>query len=609
MTAPAIPEREVQFQKWYASWANKLGLNPNPDDPRHFYDYRAAFRAGAKPDSTGHWPSTYKREGHPNLYIHGMDTRTGKPMTPPIPPRQLPDADLWEYYRARGLSPEEATLHVERRRSAQRPTKPPPLPSKGQAALAGAAQGATSGFADEIVGAIMAARDPNTPFTSAGIGGQIDQVREAMGAARFSHPVVAGVSNVAGSLINPLARLLPAPTNALRGAVTGGALGAVQGVGEAGGSLGERLPMGAVGAGAGAVAGAAAGKFVIGPLDRLLKKMTPVARNAWMGALRIARGKKLPTAQAQVAAAEAAEAAVRASLVKAKQPPEVIERVIQAMRAGNQLPSTAPPTPTALRPGETITPIASTNVHADLGYQAKALAIEGSPPPLPQGPFPPSLPEMQGFSSTSRATPKPISVGTIPPGSSLEEVQASNAFNSRLRGPLNARRMALEELFQASAEGESGLPQSLVSALKQIDDLGFDTPENAIAAILQHADWRTRWDVMQPANKVAVQTIANWKAQVLGYGGHAAKALPDIGQGKTLPYYPRGGGVEQAFGAPPVSTAAQGINPNQLQPYIDFLRANGPQGFPAQAQALRSLGVPLPPTADAELARLLFGGS
>lgn len=73
------PEQEAAFQAWYATRAADQGLDPNPDDPRHFYDYRAAFRAGAEPDMTGHWPSQFKLEGHPRLILDGIDTRTGQP--------------------------------------------------------------------------------------------------------------------------------------------------------------------------------------------------------------------------------------------------------------------------------------------------------------------------------------------------------------------------------------------------------------------------------------------------------------------------------------------------------------------------------------------------
>jgi len=55
------------FTTWYAKHAKQLGLNPDPDDPKHFYDYRAAFKAGVEPDEKGHWPDTYKLPGHPTL--------------------------------------------------------------------------------------------------------------------------------------------------------------------------------------------------------------------------------------------------------------------------------------------------------------------------------------------------------------------------------------------------------------------------------------------------------------------------------------------------------------------------------------------------------------
>ncbi len=36
---------ERPFQAWYARTAKVLGINPNPDDPRHCYDLRAFYRA------------------------------------------------------------------------------------------------------------------------------------------------------------------------------------------------------------------------------------------------------------------------------------------------------------------------------------------------------------------------------------------------------------------------------------------------------------------------------------------------------------------------------------------------------------------------------------
>lgn len=77
---------EAEFQSWYATIAQKQGLNPNPDDPQHHYDYRAAFRAGAMPDATGHWPSVFKDDQHPNLIVDGVNTKTGQRVAPSSAP-------------------------------------------------------------------------------------------------------------------------------------------------------------------------------------------------------------------------------------------------------------------------------------------------------------------------------------------------------------------------------------------------------------------------------------------------------------------------------------------------------------------------------------------
>lgn len=68
---------ESAFRSWYADMAKQHGLSPNPDDPKQLYDYRAAFQAGASPDRSGHWPSQFKKPGHPNEVVGGFNTRTG----------------------------------------------------------------------------------------------------------------------------------------------------------------------------------------------------------------------------------------------------------------------------------------------------------------------------------------------------------------------------------------------------------------------------------------------------------------------------------------------------------------------------------------------------
>jgi len=69
---------EMKFQIFYDDVSRKNNLNPDPDAKEHYYDYRGAWKAGAKPDSTGHWPSKYKLEGHPRMIIDGVNTKTGK---------------------------------------------------------------------------------------------------------------------------------------------------------------------------------------------------------------------------------------------------------------------------------------------------------------------------------------------------------------------------------------------------------------------------------------------------------------------------------------------------------------------------------------------------
>ena len=83
-----------RFEAWYAERAKKLGLDPNRDDPRHFYDYRAAHKAGADVDpKTKHWPSTYKSIDHPTRFMRNKngfvtDTATGKVMVVPTTARR-----------------------------------------------------------------------------------------------------------------------------------------------------------------------------------------------------------------------------------------------------------------------------------------------------------------------------------------------------------------------------------------------------------------------------------------------------------------------------------------------------------------------------------------
>lgn len=94
-------QEEMRFQRWYAQIANKLGIDANPDAPEHHYDNRGFFRSmeaghAVSPDKPGgHFPSTFKTEGHPRTYLDDtrgkiFDTRTATYLDgSPVPPHLL----------------------------------------------------------------------------------------------------------------------------------------------------------------------------------------------------------------------------------------------------------------------------------------------------------------------------------------------------------------------------------------------------------------------------------------------------------------------------------------------------------------------------------------
>ena len=83
------PDEEEKFQAWYADIAEKSGIARDPDEPEHRYDYRGAYKAGMGPapapddNNRLHWPSQFKDDDHPNRFINGVDTKTGKRKRPP----------------------------------------------------------------------------------------------------------------------------------------------------------------------------------------------------------------------------------------------------------------------------------------------------------------------------------------------------------------------------------------------------------------------------------------------------------------------------------------------------------------------------------------------
>lgn len=74
------PEQEHNFKAWYSKIAQETGLDPDPDNANHKYDYRGAFVAGDYPkidpaDGQYHWSSKFKDDDHPNRFVDGADTK------------------------------------------------------------------------------------------------------------------------------------------------------------------------------------------------------------------------------------------------------------------------------------------------------------------------------------------------------------------------------------------------------------------------------------------------------------------------------------------------------------------------------------------------------
>lgn len=99
------PAEEPKFKSWYAGHVSTLAdkgqkLNPDPDAPEHFYDYRKAYLAGAAPALTEHgdyrWPDLGKLPGHPvpPQALSPLGTTPTTPQATPAPVvRQDPYAE------------------------------------------------------------------------------------------------------------------------------------------------------------------------------------------------------------------------------------------------------------------------------------------------------------------------------------------------------------------------------------------------------------------------------------------------------------------------------------------------------------------------------------
>ena len=73
LSKPVKPAEDSGFMEWYLDVARSSDVSLDPDDPRHYYDYRAAYKAGAELDENRHMPSEFKHDLHPNRYVVGKD--------------------------------------------------------------------------------------------------------------------------------------------------------------------------------------------------------------------------------------------------------------------------------------------------------------------------------------------------------------------------------------------------------------------------------------------------------------------------------------------------------------------------------------------------------
>ena len=127
------PDAEKTFQvgiratPWFAEFKQKFGEEPNLNDPD--YDYRRAWAAGARPtvrdpgDNLLHWSSQFKGENHPNRFVNGIDTITGKPVGSAaampsdtawmLPPQGPPTWEAAHRFGASGLTPPPARSEAD----------------------------------------------------------------------------------------------------------------------------------------------------------------------------------------------------------------------------------------------------------------------------------------------------------------------------------------------------------------------------------------------------------------------------------------------------------------------------------------------------------------
>lgn len=383
-----------------------------------------------------------------------------------IQPVPLSDADLYERFRDKGLSHAKAVLHVERRRKAQ-PVAPvgASAPTALEAGLISGAQGATAGFADELIGSMQAIRDPNVPLTGAAMDSSVANVRQRFADARGAHPIASVVGNIGGAAINPVNKLLGPLTAgvgpAAKGATHGIALGAMQGFGEGDGTMGERGLAAALGA---VIGGGIAlpGGYLIGKLAKPLSKIWGNVRKAFQSTERQVVAELGKGVSPQIVR-DVQESAHMAFLQKQGFAQMDIDRIMETWRAGGRLPTRAPPTPTGpptvRKPGETLTQISP-----------KGFEVTGAraTPPVPSSP---TIAEMLGVTSRGNTLPY------YPRGGAAEQAMAPLPVSSPTPG-MGGQQQVFADFLRGAT------PADLPGRLDAIRALGVKLPPGADAELL-----------------------------------------------------------------------------------------------------------------------------
>ena len=76
LSKPFEPSEDIDesnFSDWYSDISERADISSDPDDPRNYYDYRAAYEAGATLGRDKHLPSQFKHDLHPNRFVVDKD--------------------------------------------------------------------------------------------------------------------------------------------------------------------------------------------------------------------------------------------------------------------------------------------------------------------------------------------------------------------------------------------------------------------------------------------------------------------------------------------------------------------------------------------------------